>query len=385
MPTLYLPQMTAKKPKGPSVPIFVTRQDILKAKKSIIVIINERMQDLGVWAWRSVCTDGFDIGSSVGTVKNVKLRYHGSEVEPGVVVLNPGQYFYSYTKKQAMSHESWEALPRKSLFHPTIRADEGNLVTGSRTPEEHIATVFDKVVVNTEYVDENADLYVIAVGSMGNTFLKYMDKNLAKLGSRIKAAVFTQPHLEAARMSSELIRFVETRGRAWILSSAPLGTCIGMPNLGSKPAPREPDAPTEWQEPEQARWEEDTLCPTFSGEEEEYTECILPKVQKAMIDFFQEVRRGGKEYANPTFEVVMPEIVYEEEEQAGHGAIEGDADAGTVLKVKDVNKQGDVLPPSTASVEKVTDQVKKVQLADDEVEVAGIPIAKDLLAKAGLD
>ena len=380
MSSLYLPQLTIKKPKVPSVPIFITRQDIMKTKKSVIIIVNDSMQDLGVWAWRKVCDDGFDVGSCTGTIKKVKLRYPGTESEPGVVIMNPGQYYYSHKEKRALTHESWEALPRKSLFHPTVRADEKyNMVDGARSREEHIATVFEKVIKNTAYVDQDADLYLIGIGHSSPLLLRYLDENWSSLSSRVKAAAWTHPYIEVEKLNADLVRFIETRSRAWALSNAPLGTCIGMPDHGQKTVRPEPDAPREWED-EDDEWDEEFACPTFSGEEEEYTECIFPKVQKAMMEFFQEVRRGGQEYVNPSFEVVKPA----KPSPASLDEVDGNGDAGTVFKVKDANSQGDILPPG-ATVEKVTEEIKKVQLADDEVEVAGVAVAKDLLAKAGLD
>jgi hypothetical protein len=371
--------MITSKPKEPSVPIFITKQENLKTKKSVVIILNDHMQDLGVWAYREICTTGFDAGSATGTLKNIKLKYHSTEAEPGVVILNPGQYYYSYKEKRALTHESWEALPRKTLFHSTIRPDETlNAVPGSGSWNEHVSTVFEKIVLNEAYINKDADLYFMSICASSNDLLKYFNEHWSALTPRVIAVAFTHPHAQTEDLSPEVTKFIETRSRAWMLSSAPLGTCVGMPEMSPKIAPLDPDAPRNWEDQEEHKWLESYACPTFSGGEEEWTECVFPKVQNEMLKFFKEVRSGGTEYVNPAFEAVK--LVVEQ----GEFGIEA-GDEGNVLKVEDVNKQGDVLPPSSTTVENVTEQVKKVQLADDEVEVAGVAVPKDLLAKAGLD
>jgi hypothetical protein len=377
IPALYLPQLTAEKPASPSIPIFATSQELLKTKKSVIIILNDHMQDLGIWAYRKICDESFDAGSCTGTIKALKLRHRSVQSEPGIVILNPGQYFYSHKEQRALSHESWEALPKKSLYHPTVCADEmHNLVPGSRDRDEHVATVFENVLNNDEYVSPDADLYLVGISAGSNTLLKYMDKQWSSLSSRVKAAAWVHPTIQPDTISPELVRFIATRSRAWVLSAAPLGTCIGMPNHGAKAPPRVPDAPRNWEDQDEDV-EEAFACPTFSGGEDTWTECLFPTAQKAMLDFFTEVRRGGKEFVNPKFEVVKAV----EEQSGGDDAYEKDVAKGTKLKVVDVNGQGSGVPP----VEKITKAIEKIALADDEVEVAGVAVAKDLLAKVGLD
>jgi hypothetical protein len=75
------------------------------------------------------------------------------------------------------------------------------------------------------------------------------------------------------------------------------------------------------------------VCPTFSGGEEEYAECVFPRSQKLMLDFFGEVKKDGGKYVNPVFEVVKSV-----EENGGAGA--GAGGTGRDLTIKNVDRDG---------------------------------------------
>jgi hypothetical protein len=391
VPALYLPQMTTTKPDDdePAAPIFTTRQADLSAKKNVIIIINDHMQDLGVWAYRKICDDSFDAGSCTGTIKALKLRHHSVESsEPGLVILNPGQYYYSHRERRSLTHESWEALPKKSLFHPTVKADgTHNLVAGSHDMQEHITTVFEKVVNNEQFVRRDADLYIVGIGDGANGVLAYLNTHWSALCARVKAAAWVQPYADTGTFDTSFAAFLETRTRSWTVSTAPLNTCLGMPDHNPAPT-RQTDTPTptrSWEDGDpDDEFAETFFCPTFSGGEEEFTECVFPKSYKAMLDFFDEIGRtggagvaSGDGYVNPVFEVVKPSK-NNDDLVAGDGV----EYVAREMLVKDVDRDGVAIPDA---VEKVTERVKKVELQEGEVEVAGVAVAKTLLQKAGLD
>jgi hypothetical protein len=176
---LYLSQLTATtKPENEaSVSVFTTRQSDLKTKTNVVVIINDHMQDLGVWAYRQICDTGFDTGSCTGTIKVVKLRHHSVEKEPGLVITNPGQYYYSHKEGTALTHESWKALPKKSMFHPTVGLMRRRTwCQDSKTDGEHNITVFDKVIGNEEFVRRDANISIIGIGEGGNSVMSYLNE-----------------------------------------------------------------------------------------------------------------------------------------------------------------------------------------------------------------
>ena len=67
------------KPVGKHLPILVTEPVALKQKKDVIIVIGEQVQDLGIWAWRSLMKEGgIDDGSAVGLVKKLQdMRLDG--------------------------------------------------------------------------------------------------------------------------------------------------------------------------------------------------------------------------------------------------------------------------------------------------------------------
>lgn len=174
-PKLYLPQLTITKPSEASIPILITRQDELKMGKSVVFIINDLMQDLGIWTYRYICDEDFDARSCTGIIKALKdVR---TKEEPAIVILNPGRCYYFHEEKHALSHKSWEALPRRSLFHPMIMfGEEQNMVDGLTTKKEHVKTGFDKLINNEDFVRKDAGLYVLGLSSGGNTLLDHLNQ-----------------------------------------------------------------------------------------------------------------------------------------------------------------------------------------------------------------
>lgn len=156
------------KPPNDHVKIYVTDPDILKLKSDVVVIVPERSQELGVWNYRHVLTDGGIVsGTALGLVEKLqetnlrdgqdatkeecravlgrkladadyaqmlatheewpdklKERVRISEagvkgltteevesavVVPGVVILNPGQLIYSWKMEKSVSVNTWKA------------------------------------------------------------------------------------------------------------------------------------------------------------------------------------------------------------------------------------------------------------------------------------
>jgi len=180
---LYLPTLCTTKPDGPHVPILAPSADVLKARKRVIVLINDdTYQDLGILAYRELQRDGgINGGSIVNFLKELisrdeddvdvveELNKDGAGVKgdaqiPGVIVLNTAQLLYSHKFNQALSTRSWTALPRKSITHDAIVMHPvENRVEGHRTPQEHIKSVLDSVIRNPEFVATDAEVYVIAI------------------------------------------------------------------------------------------------------------------------------------------------------------------------------------------------------------------------------
>jgi hypothetical protein len=62
-------------------------------------------------------------------------------------------------------------MPRKSIAHDHIRIhDQENYVEGHRSAAEHIKSVFDRLLCNSDCVTPDAELYIVAIeGGAENT------------------------------------------------------------------------------------------------------------------------------------------------------------------------------------------------------------------------
>lgn len=96
---------------------------------------------------------------------------------PGVVILNPGQRYYSYKHSQAMTQTTWLALPRASAAHPAPRVhDICNHIQGNTSAAEHIEFVFDKLLNNADFVAPDARIYAIGVCDGADELVEYLAK-----------------------------------------------------------------------------------------------------------------------------------------------------------------------------------------------------------------
>lgn len=166
------------------MPILAPSPEILKTRKRIVVLVNDSTQDLGILAYRQLQRDlGVNGATTVNFVKElVKRSATGDSAKeyetilndgcslkspddtPALVVLNTGQLLYSHKHNKAMTMRSWASMPRKSVSHDMIRIhEEENRVQGHRNPKEHVRSVFDSVLCNSERVAPDAEIYVIAI------------------------------------------------------------------------------------------------------------------------------------------------------------------------------------------------------------------------------
>lgn len=180
---IHLPTFTKEKPNGPHVPVLAPALETLKTRKRIVVLVNSTMQDLGILSYRELQRDlGINGGSVVNFVKemikrstnNIEkqnknvfengYRLEDDSLTPGLIATNTAQFLYSHKYNQAMTLSSWSAMPRKSISHDMIRIhDKENYVQGHRNAKEHVKTVFDQIICNSDRVAADAEVYVFAI------------------------------------------------------------------------------------------------------------------------------------------------------------------------------------------------------------------------------
>ncbi|KAK5112418.1 hypothetical protein LTR85_011527 [Meristemomyces frigidus] len=261
------------KPEGPHTQILTTELEVLKNKRDVIVVVNEHMQDLGVWAYRLLMRDaGIDVGSAVGLVKKLqiwgsstaaedsvacvepvekaveKLKLDGTEAEattdrkendtPGLIILNPGQLIYSHQLNESMAQPTWMARPKKTAIDDHIRIDPvHNRVPGHENPDAHVSSVFEHVI--RKITREDVRLYVVGLSEGGEAVLKYLDSKFMAntqdpVGDKLEAIALIQPSHTPSQLKSESLAnlLAGPRARSWIMDDAPKGTLLNTANSG---------------------------------------------------------------------------------------------------------------------------------------------------------
>jgi hypothetical protein len=178
--TLTLPLGTAEI--DPHIPILVSTN--LEHKKRVTILFYEHNQDLGILAHRVIGgPGGIDKGSAVNLVKYIQ-----SQGDIGVILANLGQLRWWHRGGKAVSHTSWQALPRPSAVSapPNFNLDL-NTVPKNRTPEEHVECIFKQVLKYLCHFDARFD--IIGVSDGATTTVKFLNEgqNWVTWGPRINA------------------------------------------------------------------------------------------------------------------------------------------------------------------------------------------------------
>lgn len=158
------------------------------------------------------------------TRKSIKIAKELAEIEdknaPGLIILNPGQTYYSHRFNEAMTIVAWQAQPRKSLLHDPIKIDKDeNTVEGNRNSAEHVKFVFENVINNPRFVAPDAEIYVIAIESGVADVVKLLNEKWHRYNRAITAMALIQPFTTADEITDPgLASFLQHRGRSWVVS-----------------------------------------------------------------------------------------------------------------------------------------------------------------------
>ncbi|TKA74246.1 hypothetical protein B0A55_05684 [Friedmanniomyces simplex] len=246
------------RPEGPHVAILATELEALREKREVLVVVNEHMQDLGIWAYRLLMGEaGIEGGSAVGLVKKLQgwqsttvevaiknLKLDGINQKstedgansPGVIILNPGELLYSHKLNRSMSQATWLARPMTSAIGEATRIDEvHNRVPGHETSEAHVRTMLEHIV--PAITSEEVRLFFVGLSDGSEHLLKYLDDKLfadnqAPIGSNLEAVALIQPtHVPEQLKSVSLGTFLAAAGtRSYISSDRPKGELLVMPH-----------------------------------------------------------------------------------------------------------------------------------------------------------
>lgn len=167
-------------PEDPHVPIF-TSANLATAKRTILYF-GEELQDLGVFAYRTVG----QVSTGAGTALDFVSAIQASKDSPGIIIANLGQLTWYRRGKRAVSRVSWNALPGKTSVSGPMRVDPvKNRARGNEDMTAHVKYVFEEVV--RQMVNKDAKLDVIGVGEGASESVGYLDRNWDQWQDRIQA------------------------------------------------------------------------------------------------------------------------------------------------------------------------------------------------------
>ena len=183
MTSLHLPLSAG--PSDHRVPVLVSR-NLFKASR-VVVVFGEPIQDLGIWAYRSVGTDGINAGSAVSLAEAL-LSTSGSEAatqkddaqnkDTALVLANTGQLIWYCGGSRPVTHATWLALPRRSAVDPPMRMAARNKIPRNGDWQEHVDCVFEDILsARGRLVRQDAKIDVIGLAEGGLGAIRYLRDN----------------------------------------------------------------------------------------------------------------------------------------------------------------------------------------------------------------
>ncbi|OJJ78636.1 uncharacterized protein ASPGLDRAFT_182350 [Aspergillus glaucus CBS 516.65] len=339
MTTLRLP-LTAS-PKEPHVPIFVSSN--LSTAKRIIVVFGEPIQDIGIWAYRSVGMQGINAGSAVSLAQEIlhpqkkdQQQAPESNSKPqrvtsdtALILANTGQLIWHCGGQHAITHASWMALPRRSAVDPPYTMTGRNSVPENANWQEHVESVFEEVLAaRGRLVREDAEIDIIGISEGGLGAIRYLASDWSSWSSYINAICLATPlHFANIDLNpydndndneseaetnnnsnpNSFTSFLLARGRAYVVSPEPRG--VPVPGI------------------------EEHGCNCFASGEELNIECVMGAAWKEMVQWFEKVH-ADPEYCENRYDVTTVDAEGGVGPVSGvevvHAGVDGEDDNGGV-------------------------------------------------------
>ncbi|EAA35488.1 hypothetical protein GE21DRAFT_2171 [Neurospora crassa] len=274
----------------------------LSSKSRVVIIFGQSCQDFGILAHRVASGQGgLNKGSMVNIVKALKQQKSSAtdDAAPGIILANPGDLWWWPEGKKGLSEFARHQIPGSSLVHWGWHHDPArNSISENANPTEHLKYIFEKVV--PQFVNDKAKIDVIALGDMSDEVEQYLDNDdvWAKIGHRLNALVVLGGFYDMREAKCPgFKKFMDQRGRAYIMNQDPLDTLIAGPEGGSR-------AVTGYV---------GYGCPTYSvGPDAFVMELVLVEAGSAVLKWLQDVALD-KDYVNERVHIFFPE----EEEDDG--------------------------------------------------------------------
>ncbi|RAL10333.1 uncharacterized protein BO97DRAFT_471812 [Aspergillus homomorphus CBS 101889] len=295
------------------VPVMVSKN--LSTASHIVVVFGEPIQDLGIWAYRSVGCDGINTGSLVSFAKAVLRQGHADDgndmPNTALVLANTGQLVWHCASGRAITQTHWQHLPRPSAVNPAPEMSHRNTIPGHESWKQHIDRVFEDILsARGRRVRPDARISVVGVSEGGLGAVQYLAANWCSWRPFISAICLANPlHLAkfefrsankdmAVSDPSSFAAFIASRCRGYVLSEHPLGM------------PVEPML--------------EHGCNCYASGEELNSECIMPRAWKHVLGWLNQAF-ADQNYAETKLEIRhidgdALEVVEEEASQDEEGS-----------------------------------------------------------------
>lgn len=163
-------------PRDPHVPVWVSAN--LARASRVIVVFGEPIQDLGIWAYRTVGTEGVDAGSAVAFARAILAQRSAAgfkDADTALLLANTGQLIWHCGSSRAVTHQTWLALSRSSAVDPPLTMTRRNKIPSNQDWQEHVACVFDEILsARGRLVREDAKIDIIGLSEGGLGAIRYL-------------------------------------------------------------------------------------------------------------------------------------------------------------------------------------------------------------------
>lgn len=172
-------------PTDPHVPIYTSPN--LSTASRVIVYFGEEVQDLGVFALRTISQATITSGSALDFVSAIQSS-STAEKPVGVIIANMGQLLWYRRGKRAVTRATWAGLPRKTGVSQQLIIDpEKNRVPGNENLAAHTKYIFEHVIARM--VNPAAKLDIIGLGEGAEEVVDYLQHSWETWKERILAIV----------------------------------------------------------------------------------------------------------------------------------------------------------------------------------------------------
>ena len=256
--------------------------------RRIIVCFGEGDKALGTLSGRLIDEHSVGFGTHINWVQYALEGDAGWQV--GIVIANVGEPVWCRSKSRALTYSGWYALERPSCVSPPFQMDEGNFIPRNRDPAEHVACVFDDVILPLVKRDR-LSVDIIAVGASSLPVTDYLQENWAFWQDHVSSIVTCCTYFpdSSQYFSNEFfLQFWRERCRNYLSGAATGG----------------PNHPVDY-----VLDDDDLLFPTLSaGEVSGSAEIYLPHLYERIIDYFKMLSRNPQYKANLVAGTVAPRL-----------------------------------------------------------------------------